>query len=226
MRKCVNNWHVGACYFSFVPGRMPVPNLADRTLERRTDLAHSGPWQVLHVSPAKRVSTCRQTKHDFVEFRKRVYGLAIRARAGGSGRENPLQQHKAVEWRANHDDNDAGGTLHCRLVRSSYFCTSHLFHFVIVHFIIYKYLYREKPFSFCKFQEHKSAREDALIIYVCSNYYFIILKVRDAIYYFIILKSSRWKIATWRVYEDFRSWKKKCVAEKKILRENLIHGIA
>lgn len=99
---------------------MSVPKLADWTLERRTDLAHSGPRQILHVSSAKRVSTRRQTKHDFVESRERVHGLAIRARAGGSGREDPLQQHKAIEWRANHDDNDAGGTLHCRLVRSSY----------------------------------------------------------------------------------------------------------
>lgn len=154
---------MGVSYFSFVPGRMSVPNLADRTLKRRTDLAHSGPWQVLHVSSAKRVSTCRQTKHDFVEFRKRVYGFAIRAWTGGSGRENPLQQHKAIEWRANHDDNDAGSTLHCRLVRSFYFSTLysiHVFYLLfILRLIIYKYweyniyiyIYIGKPFSFYKF---------------------------------------------------------------------------
>lgn len=143
--RCESAWTIDTWVsdFSFVPGRMSVPKLADRALERRTDLAHSGPWQVLHVSSAKRVSTCRQTKHDFVEFRKRVYGFAIRARTGGSGRENPLQQHKAVEWRANHDDNDAGSTLHCRLVRSFYSSMSHLFYFVILHFVTYKYLYWE-----------------------------------------------------------------------------------
>lgn len=115
-------------YFSLVPGRMSVPKLADWTLGR-TDLAHSGSRQILHVSFAKRISACRQTKHDFVEFRKRAYGPAIRAWAGGSGREDPLQQHK-IEWRAHDDDDDAGGTLHCRLVRSSYFS-----YFIILHFI-------------------------------------------------------------------------------------------
>lgn len=125
----VKRLECGVCYFSLVPGRMPVPKLVDWTLEQRTDLAHSGPRQILHISSAKRVSARRQTKHNFVEFRKRFHGLATRARDGGSGREDPLQQHKAVEWRADHDNNDAGGTLHCRLVTLFYFCTSHLSYF-------------------------------------------------------------------------------------------------
>lgn len=116
---------------------MSVPKLADWTLERRTDLAHFGPRQILHVSFAKRVSARRQTEYDFVQFRRRIHGLAIRARSGGPGREDPLQQHKAVEWRADHDDN-AGGTLHCRLVRSSYFCMSHL---SCINPTLYKHLY-------------------------------------------------------------------------------------
>jgi len=92
-----------------------VPKLADWTLERRTDLAHTEPRQILHVSFAKRIFARHQIEYDFVELRKRVHGLAKRARAGGSGCEDPLQQHKAVEWRAD-DDDDAGGTLYCWLV--------------------------------------------------------------------------------------------------------------
>lgn len=101
--------------FSLLAGRMRVPELADRTLERRTDLAHPGPSQILHVSSAKRFPARHQIERDVVEVREQLRGLTIRARAGGAGREDPLQRHKAVERRADHDD--AGRALHRRLVR-------------------------------------------------------------------------------------------------------------
>lgn len=112
----------GVCIsdFSLVSRRMSVPELADRTLEWRTDLAHSGPRQILHVSSPKRFLACRSTERDFVELWGRVHGLTIRARTGGPGREDPLQQHKAVERCADHDDDNVGSTLHCWLVRSSF----------------------------------------------------------------------------------------------------------
>jgi len=69
---------------------MSVPKLADWTLERRIDLAHSGPRQILHVSFAERLSARHQIERDFVEVRERPHGPAERARFRGSGREDPL----------------------------------------------------------------------------------------------------------------------------------------
>lgn len=100
---------------SLLAGRVPVPKLAHRTLQRRINLAHPRPRQILYVSSAERPAAC-QIEQDLVQVRW-LHG--IRARAGGSGREDPLQQHKAVERRADHDDDDAGGALHRRLVRTS-----------------------------------------------------------------------------------------------------------
>lgn len=80
----------GAFDFSLLPGRVSLPKLADRTFERRTDLAHSGPRQLLHVSYAKRLPARRQIERDFAGLRERARGPAIRARLGGSGREDPL----------------------------------------------------------------------------------------------------------------------------------------
>lgn len=107
--------------FSLLAGRMPISKLADRTLQWRTDLAHSRLSQVLHVSSAQRVAARHQIERDFVEARERLHGLPIRARARGSGREDPVQHHKAVERRADHDDDNAGGALHRRLVSCSSF---------------------------------------------------------------------------------------------------------
>lgn len=127
--------------FSLVSGRMSIPELADRTLEWRTDLAHSGPRQILHVSSAKRLLARCSAERDFVKLRERVHGLTIRARTGWSGREDPLQQHKAVERRADHDDDDVGSTLHCRLVRSS-------FHLIYTTLFLYNMIIVEEWFTF------------------------------------------------------------------------------